>query len=265
MRLPEANYARDARAIIERWQPRLNALVQDALAKATLNSKADVARTYGDTPLRAGDAVLTVDGQTLAEWVLDEVPDRKVGDVVTYEVLRTGSGLDRIQKVEVTLTRYPVLDAVRAQPLVPVTVGVLLLVELPQRYQVLMVLAAAFVVALVVFLVARTGLPLVILPSLMAPLVTLLPGAALTTGAVELSTGQMISGAGRIAAGGMQLVLLALGLLTGCGGGKSTEDDSPPPEVKTEVRPDGTIVMTPIESEEEKKLRTPAPKQPGGK
>jgi uncharacterized membrane protein YjjP (DUF1212 family)/uncharacterized membrane protein YjjB (DUF3815 family) len=91
-------------------------------------------------------------------------------------------------------------------------VGVLLLVELPQRYQVLMVLAAAFVVALVVFLVARTGLPLVILPSLMAPLVTLLPGAALTTGAVELSTGQMISGAGRIAAGGMQLVLLALGI-----------------------------------------------------
>ncbi|MGE3287412.1 MAG: threonine/serine exporter ThrE family protein [Pseudonocardia sp.] len=91
-------------------------------------------------------------------------------------------------------------------------VGVLLLVQLPQRYQVLIVLAAAFAVGLVVFLAARTGLPLVILPSLLAPLVTLLPGAALTTGAVELSTGQMISGAGRIAAGGMQLVLLALGI-----------------------------------------------------
>jgi hypothetical protein len=52
----------------------------------------------------------------------------------------------------------------------------------------------------------------VILPALLAPLVTLLPGAALTTGAVELATGQMISGAGRIGAGGMQLVLLALGI-----------------------------------------------------
>lgn len=91
-------------------------------------------------------------------------------------------------------------------------VGLMLLVTLPQRYQALVVMAAAFVVALAVFLLARTGLPLVILPSLMAPLVTLLPGAALTTGVIELSTGQMISGAGRLAAGGMQLVFLALGI-----------------------------------------------------
>ena len=67
-------------------------------------------------------------------------------------------------------------------------------------------------VALGVFLLARAGLSEVILPALLAPLVTLLPGAALTTGAIELATGQMISGAGRIAAGGMQLVLLALGI-----------------------------------------------------
>jgi uncharacterized membrane protein YjjP (DUF1212 family) len=91
-------------------------------------------------------------------------------------------------------------------------VGMLLLVDLPPRFQVLVVLAAAFVVALGVFLLARAGLSEVILPALLAPLVTLLPGAALTTGAVELATGQMISGAGRIAAGGMQLVLLALGI-----------------------------------------------------
>ena len=91
-------------------------------------------------------------------------------------------------------------------------VGMLLLLNLPRRFQVLVVLAAAFVVAMGVFLIARAGLPLVLLPSIMAPLVTLLPGAALTTGAVELSTGQMVSGAGRIAAGFMQLILLALGI-----------------------------------------------------
>jgi len=91
-------------------------------------------------------------------------------------------------------------------------VGMLLLVDPPPRFQVLVVLAAAFVVALGVFLLARAGLSEVILPALLAPLVTLLPGAALTTGAVELATGQMISGAGRIAAGGMQLLLSALGI-----------------------------------------------------
>jgi uncharacterized membrane protein YjjB (DUF3815 family) len=73
--------------------------------------------------------------------------------------------------------------------------------------------AAAFVVALSVFLLARTGLDVGALPSaLIAPLVTLLPGALLTTGVIELSTGQMVSGAGRIAAGTMQLVMLAFGI-----------------------------------------------------
>ena len=42
----------------------------------------------------------------------------------------------------------------------------------------------------------------------------LLPGALLTTAVLELSTGQMISGAGRLAAGGMQLVLLGAGIVT---------------------------------------------------
>jgi uncharacterized membrane protein YjjB (DUF3815 family) len=42
----------------------------------------------------------------------------------------------------------------------------------------------------------------------------LLPGTLLTTAVLELSTGQIISGAGRLAAGGMQLVLLGAGILT---------------------------------------------------
>jgi uncharacterized membrane protein YjjB (DUF3815 family) len=92
-------------------------------------------------------------------------------------------------------------------------VGWLLLPELPPRVHVLLVVTTAFTVAMGVFLLARIGLDLVILPSLIAPLVTLLPGALLTTGVIELSTGQMISGAGRMAAGGIQLLLLALGIM----------------------------------------------------
>jgi len=68
-------------------------------------------------------------------------------------------------------------------------------------------------VGLSVFLLSRTSLDFGVLPALIAPLAMLLPGALLTTSVIELSTGQMISGAGRLAAGGMQLVLLALGIV----------------------------------------------------
>ncbi|HET9649201.1 MAG TPA: threonine/serine exporter family protein [Microlunatus sp.] len=91
--------------------------------------------------------------------------------------------------------------------------GLLLLgARLPSRYQVLLTVVAAFVVALAVLLLSRTSLELALLPILMAPLVLLLPGALLTTSVIELATGQMVSGAGRLAAGAMQLLLLALGI-----------------------------------------------------
>jgi len=74
---------------------------------------------------------------------------------------------------------------------------------------------SAFGVSTAVFLLAGTDLNLGILAPLVAPLVTFLPGALLTTAAIELSTGQMLSGAGRLATGAMQLVLLALGIVAG--------------------------------------------------
>ena len=94
--------------------------------------------------------------------------------------------------------------------------GAALLVSerLPRRYGALITVAIAFSVALVVFLLLRNGAGSGILAALLAPLVVLLPGALLTTAALELSTGQMISGAGRLAAGGMQLVLLGAGIVT---------------------------------------------------
>jgi uncharacterized membrane protein YjjB (DUF3815 family) len=77
-----------------------------------------------------------------------------------------------------------------------------------------MTIATSFVVALVVLLLARAGAQFDAVPALIAPLVILLPGALLTTGVIELVTGQMISGAGRLAAGAAQLVLLGVGVLT---------------------------------------------------
>ena len=94
--------------------------------------------------------------------------------------------------------------------------GAALLVSerLPRRYSALITVAIAFTVALVVFLLVRNGFGSGILSALLAPLVVLLPGALLTTAVLELSTGQMISGAGRLAAGAMQLVLLGAGIVT---------------------------------------------------
>ncbi|KQY24525.1 hypothetical protein ASD16_03060 [Cellulomonas sp. Root485] len=86
-------------------------------------------------------------------------------------------------------------------------------VRLPAAYQALVVLSCAFVVAGAVFLLSRTGIDVGMLAPLVAPLVTFLPGALLTTAAIDLATRQMIAGSARLAAGVMQLVLLALGIV----------------------------------------------------
>ena len=82
-------------------------------------------------------------------------------------------------------------------------------------FQAIVVLISAFGVSTVVFLASRTGLDVSLLPALVAPLITFLPGALLTTSVIDLATRQMIAGAARLAAGVMTLVLLALGIVGG--------------------------------------------------
>jgi len=94
-------------------------------------------------------------------------------------------------------------------------VGVLevLVRRLGPTFGVFLPVAASFGVALSVFLLVQAVPQVSVTTPLIAPLVIFLPGALLTTAVIELSTGQMISGAGRLSAGMMQLVLLALGIL----------------------------------------------------
>ncbi|GEA80585.1 hypothetical protein CUD01_10290 [Cellulomonas uda] len=82
-------------------------------------------------------------------------------------------------------------------------------------YRSIVVLLSAFGVSTVVFTASRTGLDVSLLPALVAPLITFLPGALLTTSVIDLATRQMIAGAARLAAGVMTLVLLALGIVGG--------------------------------------------------
>jgi len=91
--------------------------------------------------------------------------------------------------------------------------AVLLFTErLATSSQALIVVAVSLSVALVVLLVARVVDPGV-LPAMIAPLVILLPGGLLTIAVIELATGQIMSGAARVAAGAMRLLLLATGIV----------------------------------------------------
>jgi uncharacterized membrane protein YjjP (DUF1212 family) len=76
------------------------------------------------------------------------------------------------------------------------------------------VIAAAAVSALV-FLAIRRGIPVDPLHALVPPLVTFLPGGMLTLGMVEFAYGDVVSGASRLIAGFVQLILLAFGLAIG--------------------------------------------------
>ncbi len=86
--------------------------------------------------------------------------------------------------------------------------------NLPSSRVPLVTLGLAFGCAAAVFTLVRYDYDPGVLPSLIAPIVVLLPGALLTTGVLELSSGQMVSGASRLAGGAMQLVLLAGGIAT---------------------------------------------------
>jgi uncharacterized membrane protein YjjB (DUF3815 family) len=74
---------------------------------------------------------------------------------------------------------------------------------------------SAILVSASVFLALRWGWPIEPLHALDPPLVSFLPGAMLTMGMIELAYGDMVSGASRLAAGTIQLVLLAFGLAVG--------------------------------------------------
>lgn len=87
--------------------------------------------------------------------------------------------------------------------------------RLRSSYQPFLPVVAALGASAVVLSVARALPELAVFPPLVAALVAFLPGALLTTAVLELSTGQIMSGSARLAAGAMRLVLLALGILAG--------------------------------------------------
>lgn len=80
---------------------------------------------------------------------------------------------------------------------------------------VLVPVISAIVVAMLSFEAVQHGIADPGLRTLIAPLVTFLPGGALTTATVELASGEMVAGASRLVFGSVQLLLLAFGIVAG--------------------------------------------------
>lgn len=74
-----------------------------------------VLRAYGDTPLAEGDTVLGIGGRAVDDWLsAGGSGNWASGETVSYEIRRPAAEIDHIIDVEVTLTRYPIADAVEA-------------------------------------------------------------------------------------------------------------------------------------------------------
>ena len=110
------------------------------------------------------------------------------------------------------LALQPTLLGVAGAFVLGTLVGLVLLVRVPELQAVMPVLVS-FGVAAIVFLAAEHYDGENPIRSLIPPLVVFLPGAAITTGTMELAAGQTISGASRLVEGLMDLLLLAFGIV----------------------------------------------------
>ena len=118
--------------------------------------------------------------------------------------------------VGVCLILHPAPREVVAAAVFGVLVGTLRYFTRGQpTLQILAPVIAAFSVSALSALAVRHDITDPGLAAMVASLVIFLPGAALTTSVLELAAGQMVSGASRLVSGGVQLALLAFGILAG--------------------------------------------------
>lgn len=116
--------------------------------------------------------------------------------------------------VGLALLLQPTLQTLAVTFVLGLVIGALKLVRMP-TVQLVFPIMVAFGVTVMVLVASRDlGLqdPIRIL---VPPLVTYLPGAALTIGTIELTSNQMVAGASRLVSGVAQLLLLAFGVLAG--------------------------------------------------
>jgi uncharacterized membrane protein YjjP (DUF1212 family) len=118
----------------------------------------------------------------------------------------------------IALILHPALRDVAAAAVLGGIVGILsLVVGKPPTLRILLPMIAAFTVSALTALAVEHHLADPGLRAMIAALVVFLPGAALTTAVMELSAGEMIAGSSRLVWAGVQLALLAFGIVAGVG------------------------------------------------
>jgi len=130
----------------------------------------------------------------------------RIASTVGYAVLAAGLCL---------ILRPAPLDIAAAAVLGAIVGALRLAVAGQPTLQVLMPVIAAFSVAALSALWVEHDLIDPGMRAMVASLVVFLPGSTLTTAVLELAAGQMVSGSSRLVSGGVQLALLAFGILAG--------------------------------------------------
>jgi uncharacterized membrane protein YjjP (DUF1212 family) len=129
-----------------------------------------------------------------------------VTSIAGYAVLTIG----------IALILHPAPRDVAAAAVFGAIVGVLRFVVRGQpTLQVLLPVLAAFAISALTALAVEHHLTDPGLRAMVASLIVFLPGAALTTGVLELAAGEMIAGSSRLVWASIQLMLLAFGILAG--------------------------------------------------
>ena len=154
-------------------------------------------------------ATSPADGLRRLDEILELAPRfSPLTSIVGYAVLAVG----------IALILHPALVGVAAAAVFGAIVGVLRLVASKQpTLRMLLPMIAAFSVSALTGLAVEHHLADPGLRAMIAALVVFLPGAALTTAVLELSAGDMIAGSSRLVWAGVQLGLLAFGILAGVG------------------------------------------------
>jgi uncharacterized membrane protein YjjP (DUF1212 family) len=137
-----------------------------------------------------------------------DMPDRfgPLASIAGYSVLTVG----------LCLILHPALKDVAVAAVFGAIVGVLRhITRHVSTLQVLLPVLAAFSIAAATALAVKHGWADPGLRAMIASLIVFLPGAALTTSILELTAGAMVSGASRLVWAGLQLVLLAFGIVAG--------------------------------------------------
>lgn len=143
----------------------------------------------------------------------------EVLDIVARDP-RFGPAMTLIGHVVLTVGICLVLQATWGDLLLAAAFGALVglmkqVGTLHRSLQMAMPVLAAMVVSGLTFALADHGWADADLRAMIAPLVTFLPGGMLTMAVVELAAGEMITGASRLVAGALQLLLLGFGIVAG--------------------------------------------------